>query len=207
MGTSWDGPSEEQKQNAPEHVAWEYVSLLAAAQQMAIGHGAPLNHQVQEAFLVHLRNLAEFFNKGVNKFKENPVAPPERNRDDIYAVDLCSSVTWDESPFAHSTQLRRSIDKTLSHMTYSRDLKSGSSEITVAFDGQLHLHGTVNLVRRTWEFFLEDLHPQYRDGLLQWLDMHAAGMGVSLNGFYAEFDERAKMWKHWEFNRTPDGSI
>ncbi|MGA2328993.1 MAG: hypothetical protein ABSH05_22220 [Bryobacteraceae bacterium] len=207
MGTIWPGPTEEQRQNAPEHVAWEYVALLAAAQQVAAGYGPPLNHQVQEAFLVHLRNLAEFFHKGVAQFRRNPEVPPQRNRDNIYAVDLCSSVTWDESPFDPSTRLRRAIDKTLSHMTYSRDLKSGSSEITVAFDSQLHLHGTLVQVRRTWEAFVRALHPQYRNGLMQWLDKFAGDMGVSLNGFYADFDERAKRWGYYHFNHTPDGSI
>jgi len=32
-------------------------------------------------------------------------------------------------------------------------------------------------------------------------------MGVSLNGFYADFDERAKRWGYYHFNHTPDGSI
>jgi hypothetical protein len=206
MGTTWSGPTEEQRQNAPEHVAWEYVALLAAAQQMAVGHCPPVNHQVQEAFLVHLRNLAEFFHKGVAEFRTNPAVPPPRPQDNIYAVDFCSSVEWDEGPFDPKTRLRRAIDKTLSHMTYSRDLTSSSSEIAVAFDGRFHLHGAVVLVRRTWEAFLGSLCFQYREGLMRWLDKHAGGMGLSLNGFDTQFAKRAREW-NWRLNETPDGPI
>jgi hypothetical protein len=211
MGAIWHGtPTPAQRRKAPKHIAWEYVALLAAAQQMAEGHGPPINHQVQEAFLVHVRNLAEFFHKGVAEFRNNPAALPRRNRDNIYAVDLCSSVFWDEKPFDPKTRLRRAIDKTLSHMTYSRDLNSGSSEIDVAFDGRHHAHGTVKLMRRTWDEFLRSLRPKYLPDLTFWLEKHANlrdGMQVSLTGFEERFNLKVKQWKSWEFNRTPDGAI
>jgi hypothetical protein len=208
MGSSWSGtPTKKQLQNAPEHVAWEYVALLAAAQQMAEGHGPPINHQVQEAFLVHLRNLAEFFHQRVGEFRKNPAVLPCRKRDNIYAVDLCASVSWDEILFDPKTRLRRAIDKTLSHMTYSRDLSSGVSEIDVAFDGQFHLHGTVTLIRRTWDAFLKSLRPEYQADLYRWLAKHSEGMHVSLDTFDDQFENIASRWSHWRFSQTPDGPI
>ena len=210
MGNPMSTPTHEQKLSAPDHVTWEYVSLLAAAQQMAEDHRPPINHLVQEAYLVHLRNLAEFFDKGVTAFKENQGVPPARDRDNIYAVDLCRSVKWDAKPFSPKTRLRRAIDKTLSHMTYSRDLSSGFSEIGVAFHGPSHVHGTLMLVRRAWEKFLDSLDPQYTESVAQWLDTHAEHMGVSLGSFYTQFDQKAKHWQHcadWHLNETPDGPI
>jgi hypothetical protein len=208
MGSTWPGtPTKKQIQNAPEHIAWEYVALLAAAQQMGEGHGPPINHQVQEAFLVHLRNLAEFFHQGVVEFRKNPAVLPCRKRDNIYAVDLCSSVSWHETLFDPKTRLRRAIDKTLSHMTYSRDLSSGSSEIDLAFDGRFHVHGTVTLIRRTWDAFLKSLRPEYQADLSSWLAKHAEGMRVSLGTFDDQFEKMARRWSHWRFNQTPDGPI
>lgn len=159
---------------------------------------------------MHLRNLAEFFNQGVSEFRKNPGGLPRRKRDNIYAVDLCSSVSWDEAPFDPKTRLRRAIDKTLSHMTYSRDLSSGSSEIDVAFDGWLHVHGTVMLIRRTWDTFLKSVRPEYQADLASWVAKHAEGsngMGVSIANFDDQFNRTAKRWRHWRFNQTPDGTV
>ena len=89
MQISWPGtPTKTQIRNAPKHIAWEYVALLAAAQQTAEGHPPPINHQVEEAFLVHLRNLAEFFHQGAAEFKKNPAVLPRRQRDNIYEGTL-----------------------------------------------------------------------------------------------------------------------
>src|SRR2546425_209688 len=205
MGSNWSGtPTNKQIENAPEHIAWEYVALLAAAQQVAEGHGPPINHQVQEAFLVHLRNLGEFFHQGVAEFRKNPAVLPCRKRDNIYAVDLCSSVSWHEKRFDPKTRLRRAIDKTLSHMTYSRDLSSGSSEISVAFDGRFHVHGTVTLIRRTWDAFLKSLRPEYQANLSHWLAKHAEGMRVSLDNFDDQYEKMARRGAHLRLNQKPD---
>ena len=83
MGKSKWNPTDEQKLSALDHMAWEYVSLLAAAQQMAEDHRPPINHLVQDAYLVHLRNMAEFFDKGVAAFKENQGVPSAPDRDNL----------------------------------------------------------------------------------------------------------------------------
>lgn len=202
-------PTDEQIESAPEHVAWEYVSLLAAAKQMARGPLPPINHQVQEAFLVHVRNLAEFFYLGVDQFKKGALRPP-RGQDNIYAVDLCSSVSWSEAPFHKDTKLRRAINKTLSHMTYSRDLSLSpgtSSEIDTPFDGQYHAHGTVKLKRRTWDEFMKSMRPQHQPELKKWLLKHAGGMCVHLDTFDSEFEALVKNWPQWKLNQTPDSPV
>ncbi|HEY6343617.1 MAG TPA: hypothetical protein VIY49_19145 [Bryobacteraceae bacterium] len=193
--------------SASEHVAWEYTALLAAAAQMAEGHGPPINHEVQESFLVHVRNLAEFFHKGVGKFRRDRSVPPVRSRDNIYAVDLVTAVSWNESLFDPGTKLRRAIDKTLSHMTYSRDLRSGQSEIDVAFEARLHAHGTVKLLRRTWFLFWDDLRPDVRASAESWMRTHADGLALSLQTFDADFEARVRRLRTWKLDITPDGPV
>ena len=51
-------PTSSHMKEASKHVAWEYVAMTAAALEIAKGPGPPVNHLVQEAFLVHVRNLA-----------------------------------------------------------------------------------------------------------------------------------------------------
>ena len=207
MANTWT-PSDKQIKSAPEHIAWAYAALLAAAMQMAEGHSAPINHQVQEAFLVHVRNLSEFFFRGVDEFKKDPSALPKRADDNVYAVDLCSSVKWSEAPFHRDQKLLRAINKTLSHITYSRDLSPGnSSKIDLAFDGSLHAHGTVRLLRKTWIGFMESLRHEFRQDLLGWLNQHADGMKVPLSDFDQEFDRLVRRWPHWILNQTPDGPL
>lgn len=84
-------PCREEIKRASKDVAWEYATLLGSALEMANAHGSPMNHLIQEAFLAHVRNLAEFFREGVSEFKKAQT-PPERLRDNIYAVDFCLSV-------------------------------------------------------------------------------------------------------------------
>lgn len=149
-------PSPDQITRASRDVAWEYTCLLSAALEMTNPrHASPLNHLVQEAFLGHLRNLAEFFREGVPEFKKTR-KPPGRLRDNIYAVDFCQSVGWQTEGFAHDRNLVKAINKTLSHMTYSRDSASTSH---ACFVGPTHLHGTVKLMRQTWKSFLASMRP------------------------------------------------
>ncbi len=61
--------------HACQDVAWEYDAMLAAAVEMPHNHCSPLSHLVQEAFLAHVRNLAEFFNKGTEEFGKTPTPP------------------------------------------------------------------------------------------------------------------------------------
>jgi hypothetical protein len=205
MAASWI-PQAKDKKIAPKHIAWEYVSLLAAALQIAKGYSPPINHEAQEALLLHVRNLADFFYQGVSSFKQDPSGTPARdpNFDDIYAVDLCCTVLWEEKPFGPKTKLRTAINKTLSHLSYSRDLASGIS----AFDGCKHAHGTVRLIRRTWDKFVESIQTQYVPDLEQWLRRHADdkdGLKVRLDDFDDQFEKLVKQWPEWQLNQTPDG--
>ena len=185
--------------------------MSAAALEMAKGPESPINHLVQEAFLVHVRSLAEFFRSGVSEFKKTPTLVP-RSDDNIYAIDFCHSVQWSEKPFGRNTQLIRAINKTLSHMTYSRDLTSGVSEIHLAFDGYLHVHGTVKLIRLTWEQFLQSMKPEYvrprcPTDIEYWLGEHTRNWMTHFSDVENEFEIRAKGWPHWKLNQTPDGPI
>jgi hypothetical protein len=158
--------TDEQTRSASEDVAWEYVALLAAALEIVKPADTPANHVAQDAFLVHVRNLAEFFWRGVKNF--DPAVPIQRddeNHDDIYAVDFCSEPRWCARPFGDlkfgDTKLIWAINKTLSHMTYSRRLPCLPSQIDVVFDAHKHVHGTFELIRQTWENFLESISPKF----------------------------------------------
>jgi hypothetical protein len=161
----------------------------------------PINHVLQEAFLVHVRVLAEFFRKGVAEFIPTQM-PPDRAEDDILAVDFCSRVEWEPSPFERSTKLITAINKTLSHLTYSRD------SIAVPFDAHLHAHGTLRLMRQTWEKFVsvirsEYLSPNCREDIHYWLRKHAeadAKLGV-LGDFDNRFDRLVREAK-WHLNQV-----
>jgi len=207
-------PKKRQVHDALKHVAWEYAALLAAALRaadlLAVAYETPVNHQRQESFLLHLRNLAEFFQEGTAEFRNNPagaLGPLPRGNDNIHAVDFCCKILWDEKPFDPKTKLRRALNKTLSHLTYSRDLNSGTSEIDIAFDGPSHTHGTVLLMRRTWDEFVKSLRVEYQAELTSWLETQAAGLKLSLSTFDDQFDKWARQWPHWRLNETPDGPI
>lgn len=187
--------------------------MAAAALEMAKDHTPPVNHLVQEAFLVHVRSLAEFFHSKVEEFRNDPSRIVERKEDNIFAVDFCGSVLWSEKPFCGNTHLMKAINKTLSHMTYSRNLtSSGVSEIDLPFDGWKHVHGTVNLIRRTWDNFLQSVkpeyvRPQYPTDIQYWLDELTKGWSVPFGHLESEFETRAKGWPNWKLNETPDGPI
>jgi hypothetical protein len=204
-------PNPDEIKSASKDVAWEYVTLLGAALEMAKGPGPPINHFAQEAFLVHVRNLAEFFREGIQAFKKAQ-APPKRPQDNIYAVDFCSSVGWRPEAFGCDRTLIKAINKTLSHMTYSRDSASKSH---ARFEGYLHLHGTVKLMRETWAEFLksvkpEFLQPHYTNDIHYWLNEHTKEWPVRFSDIGSEFEGRAQHWVHngnWMLSQTPDGPV
>jgi hypothetical protein len=68
-------PTNRQLHDGLKHVAWEYAALLAATMP-ADEYPTPVNHQMQESFLLHLRNLAEFFQEGAAEFRRNPAGAP-----------------------------------------------------------------------------------------------------------------------------------
>ena len=205
-------PDDGQIKSASKDVAWEYGTMLAAALEMANAHGSPINHLVQEAFLAHVRNLAEFFRDGIQEF-EKVQAPPERSRDKIWAVDFCLSVGWKPENFSKDRKLIKAINKTLSHMTYSRDR---ASESHAHFEGYSHLHGTVKLMRQTWGDFLKSvnpqfLHPENPKDIRYWLNYHTRDwevkFGVLEDQFETRVNELARQSPDWVLNQTPDGPV
>jgi hypothetical protein len=207
-GPKWI-PAPDQIKAACKDVAWEYAAMLGAALEMAKGPEGPTNHFVQEAFLVHVRNLGEFFRKGVKEFRQDPSQPPLRDEDNIFAVDFCSTVLWDETPFNRDRKLPTAINKTLSHMTYSR--KPGS--LSDPFDGYRHAHGTVILLRRTWSNFMASMQPSLREcpeSIEVWLGKHTNpndkfGLRVDLVQFEHQFERLVSQRSEWLRNQTPDG--
>lgn len=211
-------PSVDEIKRASKDVAWEYVALLGAALEMAKAHESPISNLLQEAFLAHVRNLAEFFRGGIEAFKKANVAP-ERSQDNIYAVDFCRSVNWKPERFSYDKKLIQAINKTLSHMTYSRDR---TSKTHVHFEGYLHLHGTVSLMRQTMDDFLksvkpEFLQPRHPTDIRYWLDEHTKGwpkinsFGVLLWEFETRVNELVRQTegrtRKWTLNQTPDGPV
>src|SRR5258708_23867299 len=62
--------------------------------------------------------------------------------------------------FPYTTLFRSlmiAINKTLSHVTYSRDRAARGH---VHFEGYEHVHGTVKQMRRTWGDFLKSMNPR-----------------------------------------------
>jgi hypothetical protein len=127
----------------------------------------------------------------------------------IYAVDFCVSVLWDETPFRNDQKLIIAINKTISHMTYSRDR---ASQGHAHFEGYEHVHGTVKLMRRTWGNFLKSanadfMRPCYPEDIEYWLDEHTKSWRVKFSDMENEFERRARTWPHWKLNETPDGPV
>jgi hypothetical protein len=206
-------PSNDDIKNAPKDIAWEFAAMLAAALEIAKGSFGPINHQAQEVFLLHVRNLAEFFRGMVGEFEaelKNAHAPPfprlarELPRDNIYAVDFCSAVLWSPGDFSPHKKLMVAINKTLSHMSYSRT--SGIDP----FDGKFHVHGTVTLMRRTWDGFLKALRPEFQVALLNGLHEHTREDDLwglrPLNDFGDCFEKLVNNHA-WRLNETPDGYV
>lgn len=140
-----------------------------------------------------MRNLAEFFREGVPAFRKAPV-PPSRDRDNIYAVDFCFALGWHPKPFAHDRELIKAINKTLSHMTYSRDR---AAKTHAQVEGHSHLHGTVKLLRQTWGDFLksirpEFLQPQNPQDIHYYLNYHTRNWSTKFGELEAEFEARVK---------------
>ena len=203
---------------AGKDVSWEYLSLHLAALEMTKGLRHPLNHLVEHAFLVHFRSLAEFFSGGVDEFRQGTALslPLARSEDDIYAVDFCSKVLWCEKHFSGGTKLIKAINKTRSHMTYSRRLDS-DSEIDVVFVGDHDLHGTVKLMRHTWEKFLQSISPNYlrptcSEDIQYWIDRHTEKWEQKLPEIQDEFEnwcqkEARERPDSFLLNQTPDGLV
>jgi len=200
-------PSPDQIKSASKDVAWEYVALLGAGLTMANAPHAPVNHLVQGAFLVHVRNLAEFFREGVREFNVSHSLPDRAGN--ILAVDFCSSVGWQPGPFASNTKLVRMINQSLSHMSYARESTATGH---VHFDGYEHAHGIVKLIRETWGDFLKSvksdlLQPKLSRDIRYWLVEHTKLWSVPFDNLETNFEIAARQQSGWILNQTPDGPV
>jgi len=200
-------PTPQQIKSASKDVAWEYVTLLGSALEMAKDTKAPIGHFAKEAFLVHVRNLAEFFRDGIEEFQKTKI-PPDRPGY-IYAVDFCDSVRWNPKPFGGRTNLIRVINQSLSHVTYGRD---SAARGHVHFEGSEHVHGIVKLMRKTWDDFLKSVKPEFllphlQEDIPYWLVEHTKDWSVHFVDFESTFEKEARRWPNWKFDLTPDGPV
>ena len=136
-------------------------------------------------------------------------------------MDFCLSVGWQAKPFDPSTKLIRAINKTLSHMTYSRDRAAVGH---VHFEGHEHVHGTVTLMRKTWADFMKSVKPEFLQPLCPkdiqyYLVDHTKEWRVNFSKLEIEFERRVNelvrlaeeqerrgipVAYKWTLNRTPD---
>jgi hypothetical protein len=120
--------------------------------------------------------------------------------------------------------LIKAINKTLSHMTYSRDRASQSH---AHFEGRSHLHGTVKLMRQTWGDFMKSVRPQFLnpenpEDIHYWLSHHTRDWQVEFGVLEGQFERRVNElvretedWERrgvpvtnkWKLNHTPDGPV
>ena len=97
-------------------------------------------------------------------------------------------------------------------MTYSRD---SASQGHTKFEGNLHVHGTVKMMRQIWADFLtsvkpEFLQPQCAEDIPYWLVRHTEEWRVKFGDLESEFEKTAKQREHdskWILNQTPDGPV
>ncbi len=174
-----------------DHVAYEYVMMLSAAEQMGIEHPPPVNHLIQTAFLTHLRVLALFFERSTEK---NEKEKRKDVGDDICAFQIVdksplSTIGWDGGPFVKGGSLRIAINKTVSHLTQKRILSEDSVDSIAPFSGPKHLHGAVSLIRKTWNTFNQCLTPQVRCELSEKVHRAATNMNLDLLTFDARFED------------------
>jgi hypothetical protein len=135
---------------------------------------------------------------------------------EIYAVDFCFEVRWQPDSFKNDTPLMIAINKTLAHMSYSRDRAAMGH---VHFEGGEHVHGTVKLMRQTWAGFTKSMKPEYAEDIHHWLDEQTKDWRVKFRALEGEFEARVNELVHrtkederlgkpvtvkWMFNKTAE---
>lgn len=195
-----------QLETALEHVVWEYACFLGTAREMATSHPPPRNHLFQNTYLIHARSLMGFLYSGAEDRKKRATGWIRRKMDDIYAVDFCDKVGWDNRAFSNESKLAVAINKTLTHLTYSRNMTSPSSQLDSAFHGPSHLHGTTRLFVRAMEKFSLSLLPEFRQAYRLFLDEKEREWNIAAPVVLAYLDTWATQARASKF-LTPDGLI
>jgi hypothetical protein len=178
-------------------LAHEFVSCLAAAQEMLDPrHKSPVNHLMQDAFLAHYRALREFFRGGSPKRGPVTNGPGERRADNVWAIDYIDSVTWDPEPFDKTCGIEVAINKCLSHLTYSRDPALPDTELTIGWDGSLHLVGAVRALLVAWDEFSAHIRHEFAPEFRHRFDTRAEEYKLDLPTFRRDYESRARRLGH-----------
>jgi hypothetical protein len=92
-----------------EHLLYELQLFLWTGKELGRGHEGVIRSVLIESFVIHLRNLIDFF------------FTPRSHDDDVIAADFCPP--WSEGISAKLKEARERANKELSHLTLNR--KSG----------------------------------------------------------------------------------
>jgi hypothetical protein len=167
-----------------QDLAHEFVSCLAAAQEMQNSkHETPVNHLIQDAFLVHYRALREFFRGSEDK-------------DNVQAVHCVDCVAWNLAPFQSRCGIEVAINKCLSHLTYSRDPELPDTEMTISWDGPSHLVGAVRVLLEAWGKFTDHILPDLKQAFQHELEKKAGEYRLDIEAFKRDYEIRARRLRH-----------
>jgi len=170
-----------------KHVCYEHVSLLAGAWEMTNpAHVRPINLLIQDATLVHLRAMAEFFHFSPDDGPLPKTLP--RDRPDAKAIFYCQTAAWNPLQFDRSSKLMKALDKCLAHLSLARELTIQNVGLSVAWDGPTHLHGTMKLMLTTWDQFQIAVLPQFVATLDRCLKEAEKTVDFSITDFDLRFD-------------------
>lgn len=92
-----------------EHLLYEFQLFLWTGKELGRPHVSPMRSALIESFVIHLRNLIDFF------------FTPRSHDDDVIAADLCPG--WSESISPKLDEAKKRANKELNHLTLGR--KSG----------------------------------------------------------------------------------
>lgn len=187
------------------HVCYTYVAFLAGALQMLRPHPCPVNVLIQDATLVHLRALAEFF-----QFRQgDALGPPSRineERPNLRAQYYCDRPPcWTSKHFQRKppSNLMMALDRGLAHLSLGRALSDACHRIRVPWHGPAHLHGAVMLILDTWDAFLRCINPCFENDIASGLKRHEHGFEVSLSEFRNRFTAEVSRLRVYQLNALP----
>jgi hypothetical protein len=175
------------------HVCYEYISFLAGADEMLNPrHVEPVNRLIQDATLVHTRNLAEFFFFRPGDRLGLPPSPVDRS--DLKALYYCDKPPkWTCNRFERESNLMNSLDKHLAHLSLAREINNPKFQVSGKWDGPTHIHGAVRLVMDTWNSFQTCVDSCYQDSFVCTLrEAEKSAGGFSISTFLSSFDARVR---------------
>lgn len=123
--------------DAVRHVVYEYANLVSAGRLLETPLAPPINTHVQDAFLLSVRKMADFF-----------IREPKQH--DVAAFDFTTSrvvyslPTW--------SQWEVAVDKQLAHVTWKRDQ---------SWDGSAN-KPLLQELETAWKLFLSKLDPKFQ---------------------------------------------